>query len=205
MSLLARSRSRSLRCSAAFAALAACAPLEGGGPGDEAEVEAAASAAPALAATPQLQLALSGLATAYATGLDAIGDGDVDRGARVLRGVFTPEAEITFSFPPGYEALDFGAVGPDGLAEAVHGAFQSFGFARTQHDVSNVTVQQTAVGAAVMTSYVNAPHVFPDGTVLDITARFRDDVRDRDGRWLIVRRAATVTSLTRQQAFPLTP
>jgi hypothetical protein len=181
-----------------FATLAACAQA----PDDDnlgAETEAAT--APALAVTPQLQLELSRIATSYATALDAIGDGDQGRGAALLRGVIAPEGEAAFSFPPGYEALDFGTVGPDELAQAVDHTFRSLGFVRTQHHVTNVTVERTAPDAAIMTSYITAPHVFANNSVLDITARFRDRVRHRGDRWLIVRRDVTVTSLTQQPAF----
>jgi hypothetical protein len=180
-----------------FATLAACAPTPEGELG--AEVEAAASGAPAVA--PEVQLALSRLAISYGTALDAIGDGDLDRGTALLRGIIAPQAEVSFAFPPGYEALDFGAVGPDELAQAVHGTFQALGFVRTQHHVTNVVVERTAPNAATMTSYITAPHVFANNSVLNITARFRDQVRYRNDRWLIVHREVVVISLTQQPAF----
>jgi SnoaL-like domain len=197
MKTTARTRSLPLILIAAFTTLAACAPSSA----DELGAPAEGMTASALAAPPQLQLTLAGLATTYATALDAIGDGDLDTGTQLLRGVFAPEAEAWFEFPPGYEALSFGATGPDGVAQAVAGAFRAFGFVRTQHHVTNVTALRTAPAAAVMTSYITAPHVFADNSVLVITARFRDEVRLRGDRWVIIQRDVAVTSLTKQAAF----
>ena len=180
-----------------FATLAACAPAVE----DELGAETEESASSSLATTPQLQHALSRIAVSYATALDAIGDGDLDTGARLLRGVIAPEAEATFVFPPGYEALNFGTVGPEDLAQTVRDTFQALAFVRTQHHVTNVSVTRTSTGAAVMTSYITAPHVFADSSVLNITARFRDEVRLRNDRWIIVRRDVAVTSLTKEPAF----
>lgn len=177
------------------ATLAACAAT------DELGAEAEATTEAELAATPAVQLALSGLAVSYATALDAIGDGDLDRGTAILRRVLAPEAEVAFVFPPGYEALSFGAVGPDELGLTVQGAFQAFGFIRTQHHVTNVAVEQTSSTAASMTSYITAPHVFADNSSLNITVRFRDQVRLRNNRWVIVKRDASITSLTTEPAF----
>jgi len=180
-----------------FATLAACAPTDG----DELGMETEEATSSALAVTPQLQLSLSRLAISYGTALDAIGDGNLDRGQTLLRGVIAPEGTASFAFPPGYEALDFSTTGPDQLAQAVANTFHALGFVRTQHHVTNIAVDRTSTTTAVMTSYITAPHVFANNDVLDITARFRDEVRYRDDHWLIVRRDVTVTSLTRATAF----
>src|SRR5262249_4905393 len=155
-----------------------------------------------LQVTPSLQAALTQVAYCYSTGLDLIALGDVQAGTNELHACFTDDAEVVYDFPPAFEALKFKATGgPEGLAQAVVGIYQTLHIIRTQHMVTNVVVQRTGETTATMRSYITAAHMHPDERVLNATAKYLDDVRYIDGQWKIAYRQVTITSLTHLPAF----
>jgi len=128
--------------------------------------------------------------------------GDVQAGTNELHACFTDAAKVVYDFPPAFEALKFKATGgPEGLAQAVVGIYQTLHIIRAQHMVTNVVVQRTRETTATMRSYITAAHMHPDERVLNATAKYLDDVRYIDGQWKMAHRQVTITSLTHLPAF----
>ncbi|MEM9489638.1 MAG: nuclear transport factor 2 family protein, partial [Myxococcota bacterium] len=152
--------------------------------------------------TPHMSLALNNMAICYATGLDALGVGDLTAGSDQLAECFTADAQFALEAPADYAALEFTASSPVEFAQIVAGNFEALGLIRTQHQSGNAVIDRTGKHTAVMTSYVTAVHVFADESVLNITARYVDDVVRIGGKWMIAKRDIAATSLTLWDAFP---
>ncbi len=81
--------------------------------------------------------------------------------------------------------------------------YRSNGFVRTQHQVSNVTIEKTGQDTATVRAYLIAVHAFPDERVFFATGKYVDVVERVNEQWKIVHRDEPITSCALLEAFPV--
>lgn len=138
----------------------------------------------------------------YAVGADLVGAGDVEGAKAVLRKCFAPNMTFQAVMPPAYSALGFSTGnGADGFVDFAHQFYTSLHFTRTQHSLTNLTVERVGPHSIIARSSGLATHVFPDEHVLNATIRFEDRLERMRGEWKFVQRTMFVSSLTQVTAW----
>lgn len=117
---------------------------------------------------------LANLAGCYADGIDAIGAGDADAGARRWRRCFADDLGFTLSFGAAFSMTCPGEKCPfppsmSGLARRValaRGTFERAGYVATSHHLTSVVVERTGADEASVGAHLQAWHLRRDGTAV---------------------------------------
>ena len=117
---------------------------------------------------------LANLAGCYADGIDAIGAGDADAGARRWRRCFAEDLAFTLSFGAAFSMTCPGEKCPfppsmNGLARRValaKGTFERAGYVATSHHLTSVVVERAGADEATVGAHLQAWHFRRDGSAV---------------------------------------
>ena len=130
------------------------------------------------------------LTICYAHGTDAIGRGDLEAGKALYQACFTKDAAISAFFPDGQGEK---RTGPEAWADFVLSVFKNAGYTVTQHLLGTIDVEVKGE-TAIMSSYLHATHVLPNGSIDVANGTYVDEVIKTPGGWRI--RSRTLTLIT---------
>lgn len=133
---------------------------------------------------------IEGLERCYAKATDTIGSGDTEGGRAIYKTCFTPNAQISASFPGADPngPPDLSTIGPDAWTQIVEDTFAASGFESTQHIITNVRIDFDG-NSATVESYLNATHVLdPEGSIDLANGTYTSTVVRTAQGWRIAKR-----------------
>lgn len=128
------------------------------------------------------------LPVCYALGTDAIGRGNVAQGKAIYKPCFTHNAVFSVYYPdtPLNGPPAYTTSGTASWGDYVRDSFDANGYIATQHLMGSINIHVDDDGDhGMMTSYLHATHVLPDGTIDVANGTYEDEVVRRNGVWKI--------------------
>ena len=152
-------------------------------------------AGPTMAQTPADYEAVRNHVTCYPFGIDKIGRGDMDGGKAIWNECFTPDFQFSLFFGRGEPLTCPGAKCPfpasmnsvDMRAAVAKKAFESAGFEKTSHHLTNVKVSFTSADRATVNAYMQAWHWKADGIVVLAAGTWDLEVVRLADKWRIAK------------------
>jgi hypothetical protein len=137
--------------------------------------------------------------TCYPFGLDRIGAGDTAGGTEAWKQCFTPDYKFTvflgFGEPtvcPGEKCTLPGANSIEKRAALARKIYDSAGYVRTSHHLTNQTVTPTGPDSQHVKSYISAWHVKQDGSIVTGVGTWEVDLARHGDGWLITDENLTI-------------
>ena len=150
-------------------------------------------------------------ASCFADGIDAIGLGNFDAGLGLWEGCLTDDYSFEFVFFPGGPSIECPGPGcpiqefssrAEMRALFASTNFEASGYLATQHQMLNVTVDQTGSEATV-SAYVQANHFLDDNSVDIFWGDYTIDAVKQQGRWKVSHEVIVGTSFLNFQGAPI--
>jgi SnoaL-like domain len=138
--------------------------------------------------------------TCYAFGIDKIGRGDQEGGLAIWKDCFSTDLRFSAFVGRGAPTNCPGSDCPfpkdmtpiEMRAAFAKRAFDSGGFVKTSHHLTNVSVSFTGSDRAIVNAYVQAWHWKADNTVVVAPGTWDAELARIDGKWLITRETLAV-------------